>query len=183
METEISTGARVYSILLVEDTFTQAMLMQHTLKKAGYKSAIARSGEAALSALEVAVPDLILSDVNMPEVSGYDLCKQIKNDPRFSAIPVVLLVTPLDAADILSIVECQADDIILKSYPEPVFLAKVKAIIEQCRYRQQHPNEDQVDVTYRQETMSLTVNRTKSLNLLVSCYEMLVRASADSETS
>ena len=110
------------TILLVEDTLTQAMLMQHQLKKAGYTVKLARSAKAALDELEKEMYGLILSDINMPGMDGYELCRELKSSDRFKSIPFILLATPVEQAEILRMLESGADNFILKVYDEPAFL-------------------------------------------------------------
>ena len=75
------------SILLVEDQLTQAVLMQHQLKKGGFLVKLARSGVAALNELEQGQYDLVLTDINMPQMNGYELTQAVKN--KYPTLPVV----------------------------------------------------------------------------------------------
>ena len=81
-------------ILLVEDTLTQAMLYQHSFEKAGIKTKVAKSSKKAFEILEASKPILVLSDVNMPDETGYQLCSKIKSSDTTSDIMVVLISSP-----------------------------------------------------------------------------------------
>lgn len=117
------------TILLVEDTLTQAMLMQHQLKKAGYTVKLARSGKAALDELEKESYGLILSDINMPGMDGFQLCKELKAGDKFNKIPFILLATPVEKIEVLKMLDSGADNFILKAYDEANFIAKLGEIV------------------------------------------------------
>src|SRR6185295_13847880 len=112
------------SILLVEDTLTQAMLMQHQLKKAGYTVKLARSGKAALEEIEKESFGMILSDINMPGMDGFELCKELKSRANWKDVPFVLLATPVEKHEILKMLQSGADNFILKTYDETAFIEK-----------------------------------------------------------
>lgn len=117
------------SILLVEDTLTQALLMQHQLKKAGYTVKLARSGKAALDELDKESFALILSDINMPGMDGYELCRKVKVRPNYQEVPFILLATPVEKPEILKMLESGAENFILKAFDETTFLSKLEDII------------------------------------------------------
>jgi len=127
-------------ILLVEDTMTQALYMQHTLEKNGYRVTLARSGAKALEALANETPDYVLSDINMPGMNGYELISQIKSEQKHKNLPCLLLLTASSADEAQEIINSQADGIIFKSGTEEKFVGQVKlaliAIKEKPRLEQ-----------------------------------------------
>lgn len=123
-------------ILLVEDTLTQAMLFQHLLEKNGQSVKLARSGAKALELLEKLanlneLPALILTDINMPEMDGYELCRKIKENPAYSHIQVVLFASVSNAIEIADILNCGADDIVLKKWNEEKLVKKLKSMVKE----------------------------------------------------
>src|SRR5258708_39773711 len=80
-------------ILVVEDSLTQALHLQILLEEAGADVTVASDGQAALERLFEASFDLIITDVMMPGMTGYELCRAIKDDPAKRQIPVILLTT------------------------------------------------------------------------------------------
>lgn len=68
-------------VLIVEDSPTQALLLQNILERNSYQAIIARNGKEALATLQKHKPTMVITDVNMPEMDGYELCRQIKADP------------------------------------------------------------------------------------------------------
>jgi DNA-binding response OmpR family regulator len=99
------------------------------LKDAGYRTALARSGTEALSAIKRRLPDLILADVNMPEVNGLQLAGELKSSPQTAGIPILMLSALTDAADILSGYAAGADEYVTKPVDLAVLLAKVEALL------------------------------------------------------
>src|ERR1700722_5027426 len=93
-------------ILVVEDSPTQAEELRLILEEADFTVEVARDGRLALQRLGEEAFDLVLSDVLMPEFSGYDLCRRIKTDPGTKPIPVVLLTFLTDPMDVLRGLEC-----------------------------------------------------------------------------
>src|SRR4030095_962400 len=84
------------TILVVEDELAVRDTMTEALGLFGYSGTGVNSAEAALSAIERDVPDLVLTDVHMRAISGVELCRRIKNDPRFALVPVVILTGGAD---------------------------------------------------------------------------------------
>ena len=81
------------NLLIVEDSPTQAVAIQYLLEEEGYKVSMAVDGEQALAMLKEITPDIIISDIVMPKMNGYELCTKIKEDKRLSDIPVILLTS------------------------------------------------------------------------------------------
>jgi len=86
------------SILIAEDSKTQVEILRHLLESDGYSVKVAYNGREALDQIKKEQPDLVLTDVMMPEMNGYELCKNLKSDPDTSSIPVIL-VTSLDSKE------------------------------------------------------------------------------------
>ena len=80
-------------MLVVEDSPLQGTVLQRMLTSRAYFARCAQSGKIALEMLAQARPDVVVSDVKMPEMDGYELCRRIKTDPAYASIPVILLTT------------------------------------------------------------------------------------------
>ncbi|MFH0825379.1 MAG: response regulator, partial [Pseudomonadota bacterium] len=89
-------------ILVVEDSPTQALYLQNVLEQAGYKVQVASNGESALEFLGTSEPTLVLSDIVMPGLDGYELCRKIKDNPDLAQVPVILVTSLSDPLDILN---------------------------------------------------------------------------------
>ena len=116
-------------ILVVDDIAANRKLLEARLTAEYYDIATAASGKDALAAVERTPPDLILLDVMMPDLSGYDVCAQLKADHRYSHIPVVM-VTALDSPqDMVQGLECGADDFLTKPLDNLALFARVRNLV------------------------------------------------------
>src|SRR5262249_23339522 len=95
-------------ILVVEDSPTQARQLQYILEAEQFAVDVAADAEIALQRFGEATFDMVISDIMMPGLSGYELCDRIKNDPSGRDIPVILLSTLSDPMDIIRGLECGA---------------------------------------------------------------------------
>ena len=100
------------SILVVEDSRTQAELLRHMLEEEGYDVTLAADGEVALRRMEAGRPDIVLTDILMPGMDGYELCRRIKQ--IYPGIPVILVTNLFDPADVLRGLAAGADSFIVK---------------------------------------------------------------------
>ncbi len=103
METTSSTGAP--RVLIVEDDTSLRRLLELRLAVDGYQTRDAADGMAALEALVDWLPDLVLTDVMMPRLSGLSLCRAMRSDPRTAAIPVILLTARCFDSDMQEVVD------------------------------------------------------------------------------
>lgn len=118
------------TILLVEDTLTQAIFMQHCLEKKGFQVHLARSGEKALTMLETLPSDiLILTDINMPGMDGYELLERIRLIEGRHGAKILLLLTPGNFEEAQKIIDSTADGIVFKSGSEEKFAAQVELAV------------------------------------------------------
>ena len=117
-------------ILVVDDIAQNVTLLHDLLVARGYSVATAATGEEGLAKLETESPDLVLLDVMMPGLSGYDVCRRIRENPRTALLPVVL-VTALDPhAERVRGIEAGADDFLSKPINVRGFLETVGAALE-----------------------------------------------------
>ena len=113
-------------ILVVDDVPRNVKLLADVLAAKGYRTSTAASGEEALAAIAVEPPDLVLLDVMMPGLSGYDVCRAIRADPKLAMLPVVL-VTALDPAkERITGLEAGADDFLGKPIQQAELMARVR---------------------------------------------------------
>ena len=90
-------------VLIVDDNRADLLLVQRTVEKMGYQVLAAENGKVGFEVAKKEKPDLILSDCNMPELNGVEMCRQIKEDPETSGIPLIFL-TNVDTPK--TVVEC-----------------------------------------------------------------------------
>ena len=158
------------SILLVEETLTQAILIQHQLKRAGYTVKLARGGRAALTEIEKEKYGLILCDINMPDMNGYEVCRHIKLQPDLKDIPFIFLSTPMSRTDLLKMLESKGDDFILKTFDEKNFIDKLENIIKTARLRKDDGRE--IKVVFDGVASTLQAVPSQLADFLLSSFEM-----------
>lgn len=122
--------ASVKKILLVEDNLLFRKVMEASLKKAGYTCVLCDSASAALLLLQNEIPDLILSDYDMPEVNGFDFRQAVLLNPNIRDIPFVFLTSFTDNSLVLEGLNMNALDYINKETPLPVIISKLNNIIK-----------------------------------------------------
>jgi class 3 adenylate cyclase len=116
-------------ILVVDDTPRNVKLLADVLAARGYGVVTAASGREAMAQIEAEPPDLVLLDVVMPEMSGYDVCRKIRANPATAVLPVVM-VTALDPGEErIKGIEAGADDFLSKPINQPELLARVKSLL------------------------------------------------------
>jgi putative two-component system response regulator len=135
---------RSASILVVDDNADNALLMRELLASRGYDVVTALDVETAEGEIQRHHPDLILLDVVMPGKSGYELCRELKNDPATRLIPVVMITGLTDRGDRVRGIEAGADDFLNKPiFPEELF-ARVKSLLKLKEFTDELENAESV---------------------------------------
>ena len=114
-------------ILVVDDEPTIVELIEESLHIEGYETSRAYSGEEALEALAKDPPDLVLLDLMLPGMDGYEVCRQMQKDVRLSQIPVIMLTAKSAVADKVTGYQKGADDYITKPFDTEELLVRVRA--------------------------------------------------------
>ncbi len=117
-------------ILVVDDTPANLEVIAETLSSVGYQVAMSISGERALKLLQTYLPDLILLDVQMPGIDGFETCRQIKANPATASIPIIFITALSDTESITKGFSLGAVDYINKPFQEPELLARVKTYLK-----------------------------------------------------
>ncbi len=169
-----STPASV-EILIAEDSPTQAQHLRYILEQQGYQVTAAANGRLALEAARRRKPTLIISDVVMPEMDGYELCRNIKSDSSLADTPLILVTTLSDPQDVISGLECRADNFILKPYDERHLLSRVRFILANQEVRRGEHSGMGVEIFFNDRKHFITADRLQILNLLLSTYDAAIQ--------
>ncbi len=113
-------------ILVVDDVEENTYIVSTILKSAGYTPFVANSGKQAIQIAETQHPDLVLLDINMPEMNGYEVCKYFKEHEPIADIPIVFLTVHADAESIAKAFDTGAVDYLTKPFKKAELLARVK---------------------------------------------------------
>ena len=116
-------------ILVVDDNLSNVKMLRDRLRAAGYEVVEAYDGEEALEKVEEESPDLILLDVMMPKMDGFEVCRRLKDDERTAFIPVVIVTALTDRADRIRGVEAGADDFLTKPVDHTELSVRVKSLL------------------------------------------------------
>ncbi|HDZ49641.1 hypothetical protein LCGC14_1438880 [marine sediment metagenome] len=120
-------------IVLAEDEPQIARLIEFKLKKEGYQVIWKENGEEALKAIKADKPDLILLDIMMPVMDGYEVLRRVKEDENLKSIPVVMLTARAQEKDVVKGIDLGAEDYITKPFHPAELLARVKRILGKPR--------------------------------------------------
>ena len=168
-------------ILIVEDSHTQAAQLKHVLETNRYVVTLAYDGEEALKSLEKRRPTIIISDVVMPGMDGYELCRKIKQNEELKSIPVILLTSLSNPHDIIKGLECGADHFITKPYNKDYLLSHVQYIFVNRELRKQSMADLGIEIFFAGQRHFLTSDRIQILDLLFSTYEAVMQKNRELE--
>jgi len=170
------------SILIVEDSPTQAEQLKYILEKNGHITWIAGNGRLAINYLEEHRPLIIVSDIMMPEMDGYQLCKIIKSNDKLKHIPVMLLTTLSEPEDVIKGLECGADSFMIKPYDEQTLISRINYILLNVEMRKNVATTEMgLEIVFAGKKHFITSNRIQILDLLISTYENAVQKSRELE--
>jgi two-component system phosphate regulon response regulator PhoB len=116
-------------ILVIDDEEDILDLVEYNLKQNGYKVNCVATGEEAIETALAFKPDLILLDLMLPGVDGFDVCKDLKSQPETRDIPVIMLTAKTEDIDVVTGLELGADDYITKPFSPRVLVARVRAVL------------------------------------------------------
>jgi two-component system, OmpR family, phosphate regulon response regulator PhoB len=165
------------SVLVVEDDADIVELLEYNMRIAGFDVMAARDGYTALSVAREKHPDLIVLDLMIPELDGFDVCKELKRDEKTRSIPVIMLTARGEEVDRIVGLELGADDYVVKPFSPREFLLRIRAVLrrstpEMVPEKVWHEEGLRVDfeahkVTVDGEDITLTATEFKLLTELI----------------
>jgi hypothetical protein len=168
-------------ILVAEDSVTQAEQLKQVLENDGFRVTVARDGRKALAALRMRKPTLIISDIQMPEMDGYELCRRIRLDPELADLPVILLTSLSDPEDVFRGLQCGADNFITKPYEPNYLVTRIRHLLANAHLRSFHEAQMSMQVFFGGQRHSINSDRAQILNMLLSTYEAAVQRNRELE--
>ena len=158
------------SVLLVDDEPRNVRLLEGMLYAEPYELLAAHSGAQALETMAQTPPDLVLLDVMMPGMSGFEVCKRIKSDPAYRMIPVVMVTALSDVADRIEAMQAGADDFLSKPIDAAELIVRVRSLL---RVRQLNAEVERVTAERLRVMAGIAHDIRSPLNALALSIELL----------
>ncbi len=159
------------TIVTVEDSPTQSMQIQLLLEEAGFKVVDASNGKDGLEKVRAHKPDLVLTDLEMPEMNGYEMCAAIREDESIRHIPVIMLTTLSEPEDIIRGMSVQADCYVTKPYDDEFLLSKINDVLESPLVPKPGGSKTDFDFQFRGDQYTFATLPERIVSLLLSVYE------------
>lgn len=159
-------------ILIVDDSPTQAKLLEQVLRAHGYRVCVARNGSEALDQVLAQRPDLVISDILMPEMDGFEFCRRVRGIDEVSGTPIILLTHLNDPADVLHSLEAGADYFVSKPYSNRLLLSRIESVLQGNRSCQSGDNDGDVIVQYHNKNYKIHASCAHTIELLLATYEL-----------
>ena len=136
---------RPKKILVVEDEPDIAELVQHYLGKEGFHPSIAKTGVEALTLARSTHPDLVILDLMLPQMDGFEVCKSLRQKPETALVPIIMLTAKRDESDTVVGLELGADDYVTKPFSPKALIARIKSLLRRV---DRGKDTDSTSVTY-----------------------------------
>ncbi len=181
--TDVTPSAPAVTILIAEDSPAQAKLLIFILEQQGYRVVHAADGRLALEAARRERPALIISDILMPQMDGYQLSAAVKADAGLKDVPVILVTSLADPDEVIRGLECGADNFILKPYEEEFLTERVRsALLDRDTLQPDRPGMA-TEFVFNGQRRLITTRRAQILNVLISIYDDAMRRNRNLATA
>jgi two-component system phosphate regulon response regulator PhoB len=120
-------------ILVVDDEEDILELIRYNLSREGYTVTCTETGEEAIEKALALQPHMVILDLMLPEIDGFEVCKQLKNNPQTAHIPIVMLTAKGEEADVVAGLELGAEDYITKPFSPRVLIARIRTVLRRKR--------------------------------------------------
>jgi len=161
-------------ILVVEDSPTQAQRAQLILQSRGYEVKWAQDGREGLKEASLYNPDMVVTDVMMPNMNGYQMTSEIKAKSETKNIPVLMLTTKNEVNDIIKGLEAGADNFITKPYESGFLVQRIEAIFNNMALREKGKLKEESEMKNLKDKIVLTTDRKQILELLLSAISVVI---------
>jgi len=165
-------------IVIAEDSLTQAERLRYFLEKNGFTVTAGRNGRQALDAVLADKPALVISDIVMPEMDGYELCRHLKQEGGTADIPVILLTALSEPSDVINGLASGASDFLGKPYNEQSLIARIDRALKNRELRAGKAQGDAVEVFFAGQKYELQSSSNQSIDFLLSSFEDAVEKNA-----
>ena len=167
------------NILIVEDSPTQAKLLRLILEENGYTVDSATNGIKAFECVRIKQPDIIITDIVMPEMDGFALCKALKTDPALKHIPVMLLTSLSDPQDVIKGLQAGADNFLTKPYEDTFLVSCIQYIFSNQELRKDRLPGSEIEILFAGQKYFINSDRLQIIDLLLSTYQNAVQKNSE----
>lgn len=157
-------------IAIAEDSRTQAEILKRILLEEGYRVVAENNGSDLLSSIKREKPALVITDIIMPNMNGFELCRRIKEDTDLKDIPVILVTSLTDPTDVLHGLECGADDFIMKPFRKEYLCSQIRNLFNEQDASSREDADGNLKLWYGEKCIVVKTGRRQILNILVSAY-------------
>ncbi len=164
-----------HRILMVEDSPTQAAQLRSLLETHGHEVIVAANGQEGVAAAHAHKPSLIVSDIVMPVMDGYEMCRVIKDDEALKDIPVILLTELSDVTDIIRGLQARVDCYVTKPCDEAYLLSRIEASLAAPVVPKSEEPPEAFEVELGGTIHVITASRQQMFSVLLSTYENAVQ--------
>jgi DNA-binding response OmpR family regulator len=172
---------KIAKLLIVDDSPTQLLRLKKLVEKNGFNVVQAVNGEDALSCARKGRPDLVISDIFMPKMNGYELCQALKQDPSLRSVPVILLTTMSASESIVEALNTGADYFVPKPYDDKYLISKIKFVLATMTLNSDYDNKETMEIVVDGKHHTVTSNRQQIMNLLLSTYDAVIQKNKELE--
>ena len=168
-------------ILVVDDSLVQAEDLRYLLETEGYIVSVAHDGQRALEAMRIHKPTMVLSDIIMPVMDGYELCRQIQADEDLQDVPVILLTALSDPGEVIKSLEYGAHIFVTKPYSETSLLARIQDVIQDQGLQGTGDTGQGIQIFLAGQRYTVTSGRKQILGFLLATIDNALQQSREVE--
>jgi len=175
----MNNDGRVISVLIVEDSATQAEKLRASLEAHRFAVAVAADGAEGLTVVRDRRPDIVVSDIVMPGMDGYGLCRAIKADERLKGTPVILLSSLSDPQDVIKGLECGADDFVVKTGSETLVLEGIERLLRTRELNARDKGPSGIRARFDGQERWIAAEPQRIFDFLISTYDAAMRSNVE----
>ncbi|AXJ01145.1 hypothetical protein CYPRO_1895 [Cyclonatronum proteinivorum] len=161
-------------VLLAEDSMVQAKKLKRFFDTRNIKAVVCKNGQDALEQAKKEKPELIISDVMMPVMDGYEFCSKVKSEPSITDVPFILLTSLGDPMDIIRGLQAGADNFITKPYEESYLMSRISYLIANRHVRRMGSGDMSIEIVFQNQKFEINSDKKQILDLLLSVYEAAI---------
>jgi two-component system sensor histidine kinase/response regulator len=161
-------------ILVAEDSPKQAAMLKCLLESSNYKVLLAPDGQQALEKLSQNKPALVISDIVMPVLNGYELCEKIKSDESTAHIPVILMTSLSDPEEVIEGLSCGADSFITKPFNNEFLLSSIEKILSERTQFKSDREKLGLEINHGGKKRQIRVEAEKVVSFMLNTYQAAI---------